>query len=299
VNQEELEKQAISSVLRGIMRSRAGRDVARRAAKSRGAPSAARKIMDRAPEGFAKGISEPDIHKAWAGYKHQGSQGTESLLASVPSWISEKVVGKEKTRDFFWKHVHKPALQADTAAGHALGKIPGAKGLFTTTDKVPWGPGMHKDIHRSSALAPLSKIRDIGAPIIVGVGLEKGLKKITGADKKTREEHTSMQDQGMREKVASTMLKLHEENKGHTKRAQALKLFYKKAELGMEQIPQTYHELEIKIASLETQDLVVLEKALELAGGHFKLGEIDYSTSHRSVNNATEKFQADVLGDEL
>ena len=145
-------------------------------------------------------------------------------------------------------------------------------------------------------MAPLSKIKDIGTPIIVGVGLEKATKKISELGK-TPQDQNKMQDQGMREKVASTMLRLHEENRGHTKRAHATRLLFKKAELGLEQIPYTYHELEAKIASLENQDLVVLEKALELTGGHFKLGELD--ASRTTDTNATEKFQAAVIGDEL
>lgn len=280
----ELEKTAITRLLRGILGSRA-----------RGPSKAAKHMKDKAPKNFGKHISEKDVEKAWKGYRQQGSAGSDSFVAAVPEWLAGKAFGKEKVKDFFWKAVHKPALRADTAAGHVLGKIPGAKGLFTTTEKIPWGKKLHKEVSRSSALGPLSKIKDIGTPIIVGVGLENGIQKMKDAHKKNQED--KMQDHGMREKVASTMLRLHEENRGHTKRAHATRLFFKKAELGLERIPHTYRELEEKIASLETQDLVVLEKALELTGGHFKLGELD--TSRTTGVNATEKFQAAILGDEL
>jgi len=291
---DQLEKIAIRKLLRGLLGSRARG--AASAAKVFAGSAAGKITKERAPKGFAKAISEKDVNRAWDGYKQNGSGGTDSLVATIPAWIAEKALGKDKVKDFFWKNVHKPALRADTAVGHTLGKIPGAKGLFTTTEKIPWGKRDFREIDRSSALAPLSKIRDIGAPIIVGVGLEKGVKKLTGSKDKEQQEKAAMQDQGMREKVASTMLRLHEENIGHTKRAQATRLLFKKAELGLEHIPHTYQELEEKIASLENQDLVVLEKALELAGGHFKLGELD--SGRLSAINATEKFQAAVLGDE-
>ena len=276
---EQQEKAASLQLLRGLLR---------RGLRVR---KAVRASKDKAPKSFAKAINEKNVNKAWAGYKQQGSGGTDSLVMFLPEIVAEKAFGKERVRDAVWKGMHAPALRADTAVGHVLGKIPGTKKLFTATEKVPWGKNLYKDIERSSALAPLNKIRDIGAPIIVGVGLEKGVRKITGLG-------NNMHDQEMREKVASTMLRLHEENKEHTKRAHAMRLLYKKAELGLEHVPQNYQELEEKLAAMETQDLVVLEKALELAGGHLKLGEVDSSSRITGVG-ATEQFQAAVLGDEI
>jgi len=249
-----------------------------------------------APKFFHKAISEPDVEKAWKGYKQLGGGGSDSLLMYLPELAAEKVFGKDKVQNAAWRAIHRPALKADTAVGHTLGKIPGLKKLFTTTEKVPWGDKLHKEISRSSALAPLTKLRDLGAPVIVGVGLEKALKKTMDLAK-GHGDTSQMHDREMREKVASTMLRLHEENKGHTKRAHAMRLLFKKAELGLEQIPHNYMELEEKLASLVNQDLVVLEKALELTGGQFKLGELD--ASRVAGVNATEKFQAAVLGDEL
>lgn len=288
---DDLEKEAsLRSLIRSVSRARS-------VARAANSPSVAfRASAEKAPKGFKKGISEKDYKKAWKGYRAQGSTGTDSLLLSIPAWAAEKAFGKEKVRNFFWKTVNKPALRADMAAGAALGKIPGAKNLFTTKEKIPWGKDLHKDIGRASALAPLSKAKDVAAPIIIGVGLEKGIKKITNLAK-GQQGQEKMQDQEMREKVASTMLRLHEENRGHTKRAHATRLLFKKAELGLEQIPQNYRELEEKIASLETQDLVVLEKALELTGGQFKLGELD--SGRPSSANATEKFQAAIIGEEF
>lgn len=104
-------------------------------------------------------------------------------------------------------------------------------------------------------------------------------------------------DKDLREKVASTMLRLDGENKEHTKRAQALRVLFKQAELGLAQVPQTYSELQVKLAELCTQDLVVFEKALELTGGSMKLGELHTTSDSSEPLSASEKFQAAVLGD--
>ena len=93
------------------------------------------------------------------------------------------------------------------------------------------------------------------------------------------------------------MRQLHESNKSHEKRAHALRLIYKQAELGCEELPQTHKDLEEKIASLLNQDLVVVEKALEMFGGDVKLGEMG-STDYSIVRNAEEAFQASVLDNE-
>lgn len=279
------EKEAVHPILRGFLgrAGRAGRDVALK--------------KERAPKFFRMATSEKAApNKAWQGLKEQGAGGTESVVAFLPMMAAEKLLGKSRVREGLWKYVHGPALKADTYAGHMLGKIPGTKKLFTETDKVPWGKKNHfKEIERSSALAPLTKIRDVGAPIIVGVGLEKGLGKAIDLSKGSKD---SPMNQELREKVASTMLSLHAENKEHTKRAHATRLLFKKAELGLEHVPQTFGELQEKVAELMTQDLVVMEKALELAGGQLKLGELDSAVA-ADPRNATEKFQAAILGDEI
>lgn len=246
---------------------------------------------EKAPKNVSKWVSGLSPEQAWAGYKRQGTGGSESLVAFLPSILAEKVLGKERVREAFWKYVNAPALKADSTVGHAIGKVPGLKGLFTVKEKIPVGKDLWKQVERTSALAPIVKARDIAAPVIIGVGLEKGLGKIT----KPKEESKIAMDQNLREKVASTLLHLNSENKKHTKRAHAIKLLYKKAELGLEQVPSSFNEFEEKVASLLTQDLVILEKALELAGGQFKLGELDSSPTFRL--NASEQFQAAVLDD--
>ncbi len=101
-------------------------------------------------------------------------------------------------------------------------------------------------------------------------------------------------DEDLREKVASTMLRLHANNKEHEKRAHAVKFLFKKAELGLEAVPNTYDAFEEKVAFLMRQDLAVLEKALELTAGDVKLGSLTGSDKHQ--RDAAATFQSEVLG---
>lgn len=94
--------------------------------------------------------------------------------------------------------------------------------------------------------------------------------------------------------ASEKMLILNDQNKKHEKRAHALRLLYRQAELGYGQVPQDYSELEEKIASLLNQDLMVLEKALELSGGRMMLGELEGSTGP-NPHNASEVFLDSIL----
>jgi hypothetical protein len=263
--------------------------------------AALKKLPKSAPDWFRASIHGENPHKVWRAMARQSyTSGDGSLLLWPIKSLAEKIIGGakgvEKIRGGTWKYISAPALRADMALGRKLEKLPGGKSIFRVKEKVPWGMGIEKEITRSSALAPLMKVRDIAEPILVGVGLEKGIKSLS--KKKTDQGPNTMDDQQLREKVASVMLQLHEENKGHEKRGQALKLLYKKAEMGYERFPKTYSELEIKLAALVNEDLVVLEKALELAGGNVKLGELDERDSRATMSSA-EKFRADILSDQI
>lgn len=286
-----LEKVAISLRLHGVLR-RLGR---------RGSPTKHRlhailkKTDLKVPKAFAAGVSEPDKVKAFKGYRAKAMRnGTDSFALFIPQLIAEKALGKKKVRKAFWKYLDEPALRADTAAGNLLAKTPVIGRAFKVKEQVPWGKGLHKDIERSSALGPLSKLRDISEPIAVGVGLERGIHKIKEIAKGHREGAMHDPDKDLRVKVASTMLRLNRETKEHTKRAHALRLIYKQAESGQGVLPQTYSELETKLASLLTQDLDVLEKAMELNLGSVKLGELAQPDGR--ALNPTEQFQATILG---
>jgi hypothetical protein len=248
--------------------------------------------------------------KAMRGYMQSATEaGPESFLAALPLMGAEKVFGKKNVRNFKWKYLNQPALAADTALGRLAGKVPGMKKMFTQKEQIPWGKNLHRTVERPSATAPLVKARNIAVPIVAGIGLEKGVRSISEKPK----DKTSNQDQKgatmntdninklasaiqpeLREKVASTMLRLHADNKEHEKRAQATKFLYKQAELGYAPIPNTYHEYEQKLASLMSQDMAVLEKALELTAGNEKIGEL--SGSDFTSRDAASTFQSDVLG---
>lgn len=255
---------------------------------------------DKAPEWFKKSlvnIKDPDRH--WKAYKSQSIKaGDESLLLWPLKALATKAAPKKyrtQAESFMWNAIGAPALRADMAVGRILEKTPLiGKKLFRVKEEVPWGKGLKKEVERSSALAPLAKARDIAEPILVGVGLEKGIKKL----KDYKSQGQDMDDQKLRTKVASVMLHLHKENKGHEKRAHALRLLYKQAELGITSLPSSYSELEEKLAALANEDLVVLEKALELSGGTLKIGELSRKDTSIATN-PEEKFQATILGNEL
>jgi hypothetical protein len=243
------------------------------------------------PAGFAEGTKSPHAQRTWDAYREKAMTsggGADSLLLYPAQFAAEKMLGKERVRNRMWKAVGAPALRADTAVGKVLEKTPLiGKKLFRVKEMVPWGKGLHREVERSSALGPLTKARDIAAPIIVGAGLEKGVRAMT-------KKKDSEGDQHIREKVASVMLHLHQENRGHEKRADALRLLYKQVELGYGQLPQSFGELNEKLASLVKEDLGVLEKALELAGGNLKFGELG-SKDNSIAGTPAEKFQADLL----
>lgn len=99
----------------------------------------------------------------------------------------------------------------------------------------------------------------------------------------------------LRKQAAEKMLQLNATNKEHEKRAHALRLIYKQAELGYGDVPRSFGELQEKVASLLNQDLYVLEKALELTGGNIKLGELDKSDISLGGGKAEDAFKASIL----
>lgn len=98
----------------------------------------------------------------------------------------------------------------------------------------------------------------------------------------------------MYKQAAQKMLQMDKTIKEQEKRAHAVRLIYKQAEMGISEVPRTYNELQEKVASLVKQDLHVFEKALELTGGSVKLGELSQAIEPTSYN-ATESFMAAIL----
>lgn len=96
-------------------------------------------------------------------------------------------------------------------------------------------------------------------------------------------------------KAAAQLRYLDGENKTHEKKARALKLLYKQAEMGIAPVPDNYPELEEKLASLTTQNLDVLEEAMKLAGGRLGLGDLE-DNDLTNPNNPEDAFAASVIG---
>lgn len=253
-------------------------------------PAAYRAVKPTAP------ASAEEIFKGFRSQSIREAGGPLSILAWLPQMGLEKLLGKKRVRKAIWNYVSEPALRADIAAGRVASKMPLiGKKLFLKREFIPTGKGMQREVERTSLLAPLEKVRGLAKPILIGVGLERGVNKLMKPkDMQKQASADPLADRGMREKIASKMLTLHEENKGHRKRAHALKVLFKQAEMGVESLPTSYSELESKLASLQDQDLVVLEKALELAAGNIKVGELAASPDS-SGRNASEQFQAALL----
>lgn len=123
-----------------------------------------------------KGISSLD-KRVLRGYRRESMRGAgpDSFIAWLPIEAAKKLVGPKKVHKALWK-VQKGALNADMLAGSVPQKLPLVGGLFTQHDLVPFGKGLQKEVDRPSILAPLVKARDIAAPIVVGVALEKRLR---------------------------------------------------------------------------------------------------------------------------
>lgn len=265
------------------------------------AKSLTRMIAKEIPKSFEKGIVSGNVNRAYRGYKKMhADSGFDSLVAFLPMKGAEKVWGKEKVRDAAWKYVGKPSLTADIAAGSAIAKVPGLKGLFTISEKIPVGDkGLYQEIKRHSALAPLTKAKGIIAPIATAVALEKGIDKGVQYVKDKRQldnmSKKAMEEKDLLTKAASIMHSLHEDNKMHEKKAAAMQLLYKQAELGLADLPRSYNELQEKLGQLIKEDLSVYEKALDLAHGHMKIGELQDSFEEKSTKSPEAKFQATFL----
>jgi len=282
------------------------------------ASSAGQKVKGLSAGGF-HGVSEKG---GWEGLERIAKNTSSDSLVMTPiTYVAEKALGKERVQNALWKGLSKPLQKADITAGRVLEHLPYGDKIFRQEIKIPVGEGMYKKIEHSSALAPLVKAKKVVTPFIVAAGAEKGLRSLkemrenVSASQQQRKQSTpslmgktamdkealkrKLNDENLREKVASAMVHLFNENKGHKKRAQAVQMLYKQAELGHGDVPRSYSEFDEKVASLMSQDLQVLDKALELIGGNEKLGAIDDSSIDLSGSQTpSEKFQSDILSEE-
>lgn len=141
-------------------------------------------------EAFLKGFlagTKSLSKKTLKGYKQDSiaNGGPDSFIAWLPTLAAKKIVGEKKVNDALWG-IQRRAMGADMIAGHIpdkiMKKMPVGKELFQQKDMIPVGKGLHKEVSRTSLLAPAVKARDIAAPLIVGVALEKALKNLRKRD---------------------------------------------------------------------------------------------------------------------
>ena len=287
----------------------------------RAASSTGQKVNKLSAGGFHGTTAE----EGWKGLERIAKNTSSDSLVMMPvTYVAEKALGKEKVQNALWKGLSKPLQQADIGAGRVLEHLPFGKKLFRQKVKIPIGDPskkMYKQIEHSSALAPLVKVKNVATPFVLAAGAEKGIRSLKEMRDRAKNPQESKQvqikpvqmgkismdkealkknleDQNLREKVASAMVHLFNENKGHKKRAQAVQMLYKQAELGHTEIPRSYSEFTEKVAALMSQDLQVLDKALELLGGNEKLGSVDSAVDASGPLTPSEKFQSDILSDE-
>lgn len=123
-----------------------------------------------------KGVMGKKLTKAQAG------RGLDSLSGGGLSWLGGKVFGKKRARKAVEK-LHGAAAQVDTRAGSLLRKVPGIGKAFVQKEKVPIGLGFHKNMYRTSAMAPISSVSKFVIPMAGMMKIEESLNKA----KKTKE----------------------------------------------------------------------------------------------------------------
>jgi hypothetical protein len=115
-----------------------------------------------------------------------GAGGPTSLFMMPIEYVAGKAVGKDKVRDAVFKYVQKPGQSVDISAGKLLRKIPGGKRLFTEKRKLPYktksGKNVFKEMSFPAATAPATKGMAVATPIVMGLALDKGVKKLRGKD---------------------------------------------------------------------------------------------------------------------
>jgi len=222
-----------------------------------------------------------------AGYlKDLRRKGSDSLFLTPLTWV-----GGKKAKRFVDSKVSYPAFKADTYLGdlanRATSKVTPFKNVFKIKEKVPMGDGKFQEFNRSSLAAPVTKTMGFALPAIGAMTVEDKMGEYL--DKKKQEKMTknaSCSDKIVLEKTAAIKLakemfrlrdelsKLARASDEHSKKEKATQLLFKQASLGICEMPSSYGELQEKIASLCTENLEVLEKALEFHTGDAGLGKL-------------------------
>lgn len=271
------------------------------------------------------------------GYRQKAVEsGTDSLVLSLPGWLT-KGNTKKKVQEFMADNVSMPITKADTALGAKASKIPGTGSLFKIKEKVPVSPSMvgrkmtkvknkgsklgpapkkgnkiYEEVERPSIIAPATKTMNVAVPFAGAYTIDKQLGKLMDKNKDNQDSQktASVVERVSLEKTAAVKLakelirlkgetsKLAQANTNHEKRAKAEKLVYKQASMGLVEYPKSYEDLQEKVASLENQDLDVLEKALELNLGDVSMGKVASDNSYTLPTTPEEQFAANLMDDE-
>jgi len=235
-------------------------------------------------------------------------QGVDSISGLLTGLIPHKRT-RETLKKTMTRHIGVPALKADIAAGKALQKVTPFKNMFKIREKVPLGGKLYEEINRPSGLAPATKVMQFAVPIAGGMAIEDKIDKLMGDNnmKKQANKATVTLEKTAAVKLATELIRLQSEtsklaqaNTSHEKRAKAEKLVYKQASLGLTNFPQSYEELQEKVASLANQDLDVVEKALEFQVGDVHMGQLHNSFMDTPISTTPEgQFAASLLGDDV
>jgi hypothetical protein len=120
----------------------------------------------------------------------QNVRGGSGFAGDLFLTAVKPMIGKRKVVEII-KAMQKPMLHADSSTGYYADKVmqksPIGKKLFRMTEHTKAGPGKLNVVERPSITAPLSKAMGIASPIIVGMEVDKQLKKLEG--KKNNEQH--------------------------------------------------------------------------------------------------------------
>lgn len=169
---------------------------------------------------------------------------------------------------------------------------------------------LYKEVNRSSITAPATKTMGVVVPFAGAYAIDEQLGKMMGNKNKQDQKKTASANLVTMEKTAAVKLatelirlkgetsKLAQANANHEKRAKAEELVYKQASMGLMAYPKSYQELQEKVASLENQDLDVLEKALQLQVGDVSMGKVASETGTIMPTTPESQFAADLLEDE-
>jgi hypothetical protein len=217
-------------------------------------------------------------------------EGGGSLFAWPVLALARKIKGKEKVNRALYEHYHRPLKNIDEKAGKFLARQLEAPNLFRQVDVLPTGRKMggnraliEHETH--SATAPIAKASKVVAPIAASLYLSNLLGGKEAGEKmaSSNETETPLEDKNTLLKEAAAAL-------DHAQRlVDAEKLAFALVERGKIPPFQSYEDFHTKVASLMTEDLRVVEKAIEMDASMADFGKVA-EDSASNVKDPTAAF---------